>query len=124
MKLKSINDLNATETIKRLNPGLFGLGGVESKKPEQKGQTLDGRLSAQQKGECGMAKDSPVVRVTLISFRRRELDDDNLVGGFKPMRDAIARWLGLDDSQRIIDWQYGQIETKGRTGTAVKIEQI
>ena len=71
-----------------------------------------------------MAKDSPVVRVTLISFRRRELDDDNLVGGFKPMRDAIARWLGLDDSQRIIDWQYGQIETKGRTGTAVKIEQI
>ena len=64
------------------------------------------------------------MRVTLISFRKRELDDDNLIGGFKPLRDAIARWLGLDDNQRVIDWQYGQVETKGRAGTAVNIEKI
>lgn len=36
------------------------------------------------------------------------LDDDNLRGSLKFVRDAIAKWLGLDDRDPRIEWRYGQ----------------
>lgn len=42
-------------------------------------------------------------------FRGTPLDRDNLVGGFKPLRDEIARILGRDDAERDgIAWEYEQ----------------
>ena len=65
----------------------------------------------------------PVASVTLVAFVRRERDWDNLVGGFKHLRDAIALSLRIDDGDRRVSWQYGQVVTHGRTGTMVRIEQ-
>lgn len=68
----------------------------------------------------------PVLRVHLVAFRRlgRELDDDNLRGGLKFLRDAIADWLELDDGERTIAWEYTQASTRGREGVAVRFEII
>ena len=68
----------------------------------------------------------PVLRVSLVVFRRcgHELDDDNLRSGAKFLRDAIAGWFGLDDSERTIAWEYAQAPTRGSPGVAVKIEFI
>lgn len=52
------------------------------------------------------------------------MDSDNLAGGLKYLRDAIAESLGLDDADRFIVWEYHQVETRGAEGVAVKIEPI
>lgn len=46
--------------------------------------------------------------VTLVRIAPRELDDDNLRGAFKAMRDAVAEWLGVDDADPRVEWAYGQ----------------
>jgi hypothetical protein len=42
----------------------------------------------------------------------------------KPLRDEIARWLGLDDADHCIAWEYGQHATRGGEGVAVKVERF
>ena len=64
-----------------------------------------------------------VVRITLITFRHRELDGDSAVFALKPLRDAIANSLGLDDADARIEWNYGQQITKGEQGVIVRIER-
>lgn len=46
--------------------------------------------------------------VTLTRIAPRELDDDNLQGGFKSVRDGVADWLGLNDNDKRITWLYAQ----------------
>lgn len=62
--------------------------------------------------------------VSLISCRRGILDGDNCVAGYKPLRDAIAQRLGVDDGDPVVRWQYGQCETSGEIGTIVVIERL
>ena len=40
----------------------------------------------------------------------------------KPLRDAIAAELGMDDADPRIRWQYGQTETRGAEGVLVMVE--
>ena len=116
---------NVSESTKRRNPELFGLGKLQSEKPEPKAKPALVRESQGDETRCGrMASGRPILRITLISFRARRLDSDNLAGGFKPLRDAIARWLGVDDSDSVIEWAYGQQITQGTQGTAVRIEPV
>lgn len=63
----------------------------------------------------------PVVSIT--SYRPGVLDDDNLRGGLKPLRDLIARHLGLDDADSCVEWRYYQVQVRTREeqGTAVMI---
>jgi predicted Fe-S protein YdhL (DUF1289 family) len=114
---------HASESFKARNPALFGLGQlpnpVAQSNPVHEPAPADGR---KEKGPFRMAGGGIVLRVTLVSHRRREADDDNLTAGCKHLRDAIANWFGLDDSQRVIAWQYGQVLTKGREGTSVMVE--
>ena len=50
----------------------------------------------------------PVV-VTLTRIGPRDLDTDNLAGGFKSVRDEVAAWLGCGDSTRDpVTWVYRQ----------------
>ena len=51
------------------------------------------------------------VTITLTRIGKRLLDDDNLSGGFKATRDGIADWLGIDDGDRRLKWQYQQRKT-------------
>lgn len=49
--------------------------------------------------------------VTLCRIGKRLLDDDNLAGGFKAVRDEIAAQLGRDDGPASgITWRYTQIK--------------
>ena len=36
------------------------------------------------------------------------LDDDNLAGSLKAVRDGVADWLGIDDRDPRVKWAYGQ----------------
>ena len=49
------------------------------------------------------------VAVKMIRVSPRLLDDDNLLGAFKSMRDGVADAFRVDDSPRgLITWKYGQ----------------
>jgi hypothetical protein len=41
------------------------------------------------------------------------LDDDNLPGSMKGVRDQIAVWLGIDDRTKLVTWTYDQRRGKG-----------
>lgn len=60
-----------------------------------------------------------VVQITRVAPRM--LDDDNLAGSCKSVRDGIADRLGIDDRDEAVEWRYAQ-----RKGTvreyAVEIE--
>ena len=63
------------------------------------------------------------VTVVLTRVAPRRLDGDNLQSGFKAVRDGVADWLGVDDGNGLIDWQYAQ--RSGRPSEyAVEIEVI
>src|ERR1019366_2206741 len=72
---------------------------------------LEQGVQKRQKG-----KGSVVVVVALIACRRRELDDDGNVASLKPLRDAVALSLGLDDADKLIRFEYSQLETRGEQG--------
>ena len=116
---------NASEAVKRLNPTLFGVGEFQPEIRKQKAEpALDCKPSGRKKGACGVAAHGPFLRITIIGFQRRIFDSDNFITGCKPLRDAIARWLETDDKDSAIEWNYNQILTKGKCGTAVAIERI
>ena len=46
--------------------------------------------------------------VKLVRVSPRELDDDNLRGALKACRDGVADWLGVDDRDARVVWEYGQ----------------
>lgn len=50
--------------------------------------------------------------ITLIRVGPRKLDDDNLRGALKAVRDGLADRIGIDDGDPRITWEYGQ--EKGR----------
>lgn len=58
------------------------------------------------------ASPTPPVEVTLTRIGPRTLDGDNLQGGFKAVRDEVARILGIDDGDPRITWRYGQEKGK------------
>lgn len=49
----------------------------------------------------------PVV-VTMVRVGLGRLDDDNLRGALKAVRDGIADRLGVPDNDHRIEWRYGQ----------------
>lgn len=65
-----------------------------------------------------------VLCVKIISIRNREADSDNIISGAKPLRDAIAKSLGVDDHDKHIRWEYEVITTAGGTGTQVVISRL
>lgn len=52
--------------------------------------------------------------VILTRIAPRQLDDDNNVGAFKAVRDAIAKRLGIDDRDPRVSWLYAQERGKPR----------
>ncbi len=116
--MKKLNPNDLPPHIKALNPHLL-MGGLEKPKPQRDAAVVLGEaIRKPEGGEKSMV-------VSLVRYAHgRQLDTDNLVGGFKPLRDAIAASLGIDDGDKRIRWEYGQAETRGAEGTVVKIDVI
>ena len=68
--------------------------------------------------------DAPRLRVAITRRSPRPLDDDNLIGGCKQLRDAIAELLGRrgDAEKDGLEWEYRQ--EKGEKMTVITIEEI
>lgn len=56
------------------------------------------------------AKPATPCRITLTRFAPSNgLDDDNLAGALKGVRDAVAEWIGVDDRDRkTVRYEYEQ----------------
>lgn len=85
-------------------------------------RTLD-RLKKSQRGavlycmvKAGRAMDIPPlpVVVTITRTGPRKLDDDNLAGACKYVRDQIAKVIGVDDGSDQYTWRYAQRIVRGR----------
>jgi hypothetical protein len=61
----------------------------------------------------------PVLVVTLTRVASRRLDDDNLRGALKSVRDAVASRLRIDDASPLVAWEYDQ--EKGEASVRVEI---
>lgn len=111
---------NVSESVKRLNPDLFGLGPGETPKREPRAQpALVRHLPRKQAGAARVE-----VVVSLVVCQRTLFDSDNAVsGGCKALRDAIAESLGCDDGDKRVRWEYGQLQTSGEPGVIVKIQR-
>jgi hypothetical protein len=51
---------------------------------------------------------TPPCTVTLTRIAPRRLDDDNLRGALKAVRDGVADALGVDDRDPSVSWDYAQ----------------
>lgn len=107
---------NVSESTRRRNPHLFGLGSVPPAKPKR-----SGRRKPQTQNE-NQTRSAFRLVVSIIGFRRIPLDDDNFISACKHTRDAIAASLTLDDGDKRLRWQYQQIQTAGTEGLMVRIE--
>ena len=57
--------------------------------------------------------------------RGRDMDDDNLVGAFKAVRDAVAHWAGVSDGDVWWDWRYDPEQVKGKEyGVRIRFEAV
>lgn len=50
--------------------------------------------------------------VTITREGKGQLDGDNLQGAGKHVRDAVADWLGVNDNDPRVTWQYEQTKAK------------
>lgn len=67
----------------------------------------------------------PVFVVTLTRLSSGTLDDDNLRGATKSIRDAIAHRLGVDDGGPLIRWEYRQEKCeRGEYAVRVEISEV
>ena len=121
---------NVSDAVRRLNPHLFNLGQAQGGVAQSKrGEALVAPAPAKKTRRrrvagSGKRPASPVLRITIVRFGAKPLDGDNLQSACKGIRDAIAKWFGFDDADRFIQWQYGQVESKGDEGLAVKAELL
>ncbi|TAM22383.1 MAG: hypothetical protein EPN60_16960 [Nevskiaceae bacterium] len=60
-----------------------------------------------------------VITLTRVSPGTRPMDDDNLPGALKAIRDGIADRIGIDDGDPRLTWRYAQ--RKGPWGVEVCI---
>jgi hypothetical protein len=120
-----VTRLPISDAVRRLNPELFtasgALGAVGATKHRQPAGALVGRQAPQPSRPARLVAGAEVT-VTLVAHLARRLDTDNLAHALKPLRDAIAGTLEVDDGDERLRWEYGQVETRGREGVTVKVE--
>lgn len=120
-----LSKLPISDATRRLNPDLFtpgAVGRLEAPKHGQSAGALE-RKAPKERLRKGRPDEGPGYCITLIGFITRRMDDDNLAHAFKPLRDAIADWIGIDDGSSRLRWEYGQVETRGQQGVSIKIER-
>lgn len=61
--------------------------------------------------------------VTIARLAPRRLDDDNLRGALKAVRDGVADALGVDDRDPRVEWRYDQRKSCGGMDVEVRVER-
>lgn len=64
------------------------------------------------KSELGAWKPQLPCRVTMVRVAPRRLDDDNLAGALKCVRDELAALIGVDDRDKGVLWRASQARGK------------
>lgn len=90
------------------------------------GRALEQDLSRRRSRQAGVAggvdsQSGRSIQVDLIAFVRRRCDDDNITSGCKPLRDAIAATLVLDDGDPRLTFRVHQVVGPGPEGTLVMV---
>jgi hypothetical protein len=126
----TLDDLarHASAATRRLNPDLFGaghtprLGSVDTAQHREPARTLERTASPRRCRKALVDKGGrPETTITMTAHLRRDMDDDNLAASLKPLRDAIADWLGVDDGDKSLRWECGQVRTYSEEGVSVRI---
>lgn len=131
-KRGTLNDIiaNFSASTRARNRDL--LGGLEPAKREpREAAALDENARAEPASGCSVGHGAsriarrrrarPLATVSIVALRARFIDDLNNEAGCKPLQDAIAASLGIDDGDQRIRWEFGQAETRGREGVCVVI---
>lgn len=79
------------------------------------------RTQSRKKGH--RRKRPPEIIVTMTAHISRYLDGDNLTNALKPIQDALALWVGVDDGEYVIAWECDQTLTRGDPGVCVVIRR-
>jgi len=113
-----------SEDFRRLNPTLYAQDLTAhsvafNSEPEQ--AVCDEFLGA----ECGKAQDAAGCSVSVVSFRRRLLDTDNLIGGAKYFIDSLryANVIPGDRPDQIrLTVEQRKVKSKAKERTEITIE--
>lgn len=90
---------------------------VAQLKKRQRGATMYCMCAADRKAIPKL----PLV-ITITRIGPRKLDDDNLVGACKYIRDQIAQVIGTDDGSPLYTWRYEQrVGKREKYGVDVEI---
>lgn len=108
------------ETVSEANTR--GEGARMARKKNQK-QVVTDFLCARLRPDFGpaMVRTQGPLRVVLVRGAPRKLDGDNLASSLKACRDAVAKWLGVDDGDedRVV-WETKQNVRSGMMTVAVE----
>jgi len=70
-----------------------------------------------------MGRGALVGRVVITRCSVGKPDSDQVVGSCKGVRDAVAKWLGIDDGDPAITWVVEQKKApRAGQGTSIRIE--
>lgn len=90
-------------------------------------QTRSRRVRKEREATAWMLRSAPRpdVPCTVVLTRvapSSGVDDDNLAGALKGVRDEVAKWLGVDDRKRqVVRYRYGQCRgAKGEWGVRIE----
>lgn len=62
--------------------------------------------------------------ITLTRMGGRKLDPDNLGAALKACQDGVADWLGIDDGDERLTWEYKQEPKKRKMPPGVRVEIV
>ena len=96
-----------------------GHWGKRAKRAKEQRGVVCLALRARQPSNWVFPAVAPLV-VTIARVAPRALDDDNLRGALKGVRDGVADWLEINDRDPRVSWAYAQ-ERGGVRQYAVKI---
>lgn len=127
---------NVSESTRRRNPHLYPVVGPiqGAVRKHDIASALECKVSGKgnRRSKVAVCRESggPFYRVTLVAFQRILQDSDRAIGGLTDLRDVIADWLLPDvsqrmrDSDKLIHWEYGFVQSNGEEGVAVRIEKL
>ena len=103
---------------------------IPIKAPSTPNQRLHWAVKAKQtdsqkraaRASCPVWNSGPLLVVKLTRVSPRALDDDNVRGALKSVRDGIATWLRVDDASPLVRWEYEQ--SKGEPCVRVDVSAV